>query len=408
VTIDSSTLLSFCQAELPWQLDTIESLARIESPSHDKAAVDRCGEDLARRLREIGGRVTRIANASAGDHLRAEFGPEPGAAVGARPDPGPDPGSGPEPGSVDPVDQVLILGHFDTVWDIGTLATMPVVRRDGRLYGPGTFDMKAGIGMAMLAVRALSTLAPSLPLRIVMLWTTDEEVGSTTSRALIEREARASRAVFVLEPSLPGGAVKTARKGVGEFILNVTGVSAHAGIDPSKGVSAIHELAALVAALEPLNDFARGTSVNVGVMSGGTRTNVIAERARAQVDVRVPTMDEAARVDEFIRALRVRSPRATLEISGGIDRPPLERTPAVVALYQAARTVADTLGYDLGEGATGGGSDGNFTAALGVPTLDGLGAIGDGAHAVHEHVDIESLSWRTALIAGSIARLADG
>jgi glutamate carboxypeptidase len=380
VTIDPSTLLAYCQAELSWQLDTIESLARIESPSHDKAAVDRCGEDLARRLTGIGGRVTRIANSSAGDHLRAEFGSGDG--------------------------QVLLLGHFDTVWDIGTVKTMPVERRDGRLYGPGTFDMKAGIGMAMLAVRALAAHAPSLGLRIVMLWTTDEEVGSVTSRALIEQEARASRAVFVLEPSLPGGAAKTSRKGVGEFILNVTGVSAHAGIDPTKGVSAVHELASIISALEPLNDPARGTSVNVGTITGGTRTNVVAERARAAVDVRVPTLDEAARVDGFIRGLRVKNPRATLDISGGIDRPPLERTPAVVSLYQTARDVAVALGRELGEGGTGGGSYGNFTAALGVPTLDGLGAIGDGAHAVHEHVEIEALSWRSALIAGLIARVA--
>lgn len=385
MTIDYSKLLAFCQAELPWQLDTIEALARIESPSHDKAAVDRCGEELARRLREMGGRVTRIPNADAGDHLRAEFGPtvESGA------------------------DQIMLLGHFDTVWDHGTLERMPVVRRDGRLYGPGTFDMKAGIGISMLAVRALAALADAPPLlRIVMLWTTDEEVGSRTSRALIEQEAKASRAVFVLEPSLPGGAAKTSRKGVGEFLLEVTGVSAHAGIDPTKGVNAIHELAGIVTALAPLNDPARGTSVSVGVIGGGTRTNVVPEQARAQVDVRVPTMLEAARVDGFVRGLTTSSPRAALTIGGGIDRPPLERTDAVVALYRTAQEVAAALGQELGEGGTGGGSDGNFTAAAGVPTLDGLGAIGDGAHAVHEHVEIESLSWRSALIAGLIARVA--
>lgn len=385
MTIDYSKLLAFCQAELPWQLDTIEALARIESPSHDKAAVDRCGEELARRLREIGGRVTRIPNADAGDHLRAEFGPtvESGA------------------------DQIMLLGHFDTVWDHGTLERMPVVRRDGRLYGPGTFDMKAGIGISMLAVRALAALADAPPLlRIVMLWTTDEEVGSRTSRALIEQEAKASRAVFVLEPSLPGGAAKTSRKGVGEFLLEVTGVSAHAGIDPTKGVNAIHELAAIVTALAPLNDPARGTSVSVGVIGGGTRTNVVPEQARAQVDVRVPTMLEAARVDGFVRGLQTNSPRAVLTIGGGIDRPPLERTDAVVALYRTAQEVAAALGQELAEGGTGGGSDGNFTAAAGVPTLDGLGAIGDGAHAIHEHVEIESLSWRSALVAGLIARVA--
>ncbi len=239
-----------------------------------------------------------------------------------------------------------------------------------------------------------------------MLWTTDEEVGSRTGRPLLEAEARESKAVFVLEPSLPGGAVKTSRKGVGEFTLEV-GVAAHAGIDPGKGVSAVHELAQMVNALAPLNDLARGTSVNVGVFEGGTRSNVIAEQARAIVDVRVPSADERRRVDAFVRALQPKNPRATLAISGGIDRPPLERTRRPSSrLYELAREVAKGLGQELAEGGTGGGSDGNFTAAIGVPTLDGLGAIGDGAHAVHEHVEIASLSWRTALVAGLIARLA--
>jgi glutamate carboxypeptidase len=393
VTLDLDRLLTWCQAELAWQVSTIEALARIESPSHDKAAVDRCGADLARRLRELGGAVTLIPS-DVGDHVRAEFG---GAAAA---------GAGADAVAADDREQVLLLGHFDTVWPIGTLERMPVVQQDGRLHGPGTFDMKAGISIAMLATRALLTIMPRLPIRIVMLWTTDEEVGSRTGRPLLEAEARKSKAVFVLEPSLPGGAVKTSRKGVGEFTLEVGGVAAHAGIDPGKGVSAVHELAQMVNALAPLNDLARGTSVNVGVIEGGTRSNVIAERARAIVDVRVPSDDERRRVDAFVRALQPKHPRATLAIGGGIDRPPLERTAAVVRLYELAREVAKGLGKELAEGGTGGGSDGNFTAAMGVPTLDGLGAIGDGAHAVHEHVDIASLSWRTALVAGLIARLA--
>ena len=400
--LDPARLLTWCQAELAWQVATIDALASIESPSFDKAAVDRCGAALAQRLQDIGGTVTVIPNETAGNHLRAEFGgARDGASLqrsrfrGVR--------SGADAA---PVDQVLLLGHFDTVWPIGTLERMPVVQKDGRLHGPGTFDMKAGISIAMLAARALLAITPRLPIRVVMLWTTDEEVGSRTSRALLEAEARKSKAVFVLEPSLPGGAVKTSRKGVGEFTLDVGGVAAHAGIDPGKGVSAVHELAQMVNALAPLNDLARGTSVNVGLFEGGTRSNVIAERARALVDVRVPSADEARRVDAFVRALQPKHPRATLAITGGIDRPPLERSPAVVRLYELARDVAKALGHELAEGGTGGGSDGNFTAAIGVPTLDGLGAIGDGAHAVHEHVDIASLSWRTALVAGLIARLA--
>jgi len=384
MTLSSDALLNFCQAELDWQLETIEALVRIESPSTDKAAVDRCGVELERRLQALGGRVRRIPTATAGDIVQASYGPANAPA------------------------QVLVLGHFDTVWPVGTLARMPLERRDGRLHGPGSFDMKAGIAMAMLAVKALAALAPSLPMRIELLWTTDEEIGSRASRALIEQEARKSEAVFVLEPSLPGGVVKTSRKGVGELTLEVRGLSAHAGIDPTKGASAIHELARLITQLEPLNDPAHGSSVNVGVIEGGTRSNVIAEHARAVVDVRVATMADKERVEGFVRGLKVRDLRSHLTVTGGIDRPPLERSAGVVRLYEIARVVAGEMGRDLGEGSTGGGSDGNFTAALGVPTLDGLGAVGDGAHALHEHVEIDSLGWRSALLAGVIARLAAG
>jgi glutamate carboxypeptidase len=383
VTPSPDALLSFCRAELAWQLETIEALVRIESPSTDKAAVDRCGVELERRLGELGGRAWRIAAPAAlaaGDIVCAIYGSGPG--------------------------QVLVLGHFDTVWPVGTLARMPLERRDGRLYGPGTFDMKAGIAIAMLAVRALAALAPALPLRVVLLWTTDEEIGSRAARALIESEARDSKAVLVLEPALPNGVVKTSRKGVGEFTLDVHGVAAHAGLDPGKGVSAIHELARVITELAPLNDLARGSSVNAGVIAGGTRSNVIAEHARTVVDVRVTTMDDAQRVESFIRGLTLRDPRARLEVSGAIDRPPLERSAGVVRLYELAREVARGLGRELGEGSAGGGSDGNFTAAVGVPTLDGLGAVGDGAHALHEHIEIDALSWRSALLAGLIARLA--
>ena len=371
-------LQNFCRAHADWLIETIESLVRIESPSDDKAAVDRCGAELAARLRAIGGDVTTLPQSDRGDHLRAEFGPAAG-----RP--------------------VLLLGHFDTVWPIGTLDRMPVVHTDGRLHGPGVFDMKAGIGLAMLATRALLETAAPVTRRIVMLWTTDEEVGSATSRAVIEEEARKSDAVFVLEPSLPGGAVKTARKGVGEYELHVHGIPAHAGIDPSKGASAIHELARQILRLEELHDLERGVSVTVGRVSGGTRTNVVAEDARAVIDVRATTGADAARLDAALRRLAPVDPRTTLTISGGIDRPPLERTEQVIRLYQQARAVASELGQMLEEGSTGGGSDGNFTAATGVSTLDGLGAVGDGAHALHEHVEVSLLPDRAALVAGLMA-----
>jgi glutamate carboxypeptidase len=238
-----------------------------------------------------------------------------------------------------------------------------------------------------------------------MLWTADEETGSATSRVLLEAEALRSDAVLVFEPSLPGGALKTSRKGCGQYELAVSGVAAHAGVDPGKGVSAIREIARQVIALEALQDLERGISLNVGLIGGGSRANVVASDARAVIDVRVPTAADALRVDAALRALVPVLEGATLSLTGGIDRPPLERTAGVVRLLGLAREVAAGLGQTVGEGGTGGGSDGNFCAALGVPTLDGLGAIGDGAHAVHEHVVIPALAPRAALVSGMLARL---
>jgi glutamate carboxypeptidase len=368
--------LTYAEQHVDATLHTIETLVRLESPSTDKAAVDRCGHALAEMLGGLGGEVERLPRPDRGDHVRVRF-----------------------PGSGTPV---LLLGHFDTVWPIGTLERMPL-RRDGdRLHGPGTFDMKAGIAMAVAAIHALRAADAPLP-AITMLWTTDEEIGSHSSRAAIEAEARQSRAVLVLEPALPGGALKTARKGCGEFQLTIHGISAHAGLDPGKGASAIHELAAQIAEVERLQDLPRGISVNVGLVSGGSRPNVVAEQARATIDVRAPTRDGAAAVEAALRALQPRRPGTRLTIEGGFERPPMERDSAVVQLFSRASRVASSLGRELGEGSAGGGSDGNFTAALGVPTLDGLGAVGDGAHAAHEHVEISALPWRTALLAGLLA-----
>ena len=373
VKSENADLLTWCREEERWLRNTIETFVRLESPSTDKAAVDRCGNEIAARLAEIGGRVTHLKQQERGDHLRAEFG-----------------GDGL---------QIMMLGHFDTVWPVGQLDRMPFSEQDGRLHGPGIFDMKSGLSIGMLAVRAaLKHRTKTMP-RVVMIWTTDEEIGSTTSRAIIEAEARRSEAVLVLEPSLPGGAAKTSRKGCGEFQLTVHGVSAHAGIDPGKGASAIHELALQIAQITQLQDLTRGVSVNVGTISGGSRTNVVAERAQATIDVRVPTMADAAQLEQAFAALQPRLKGTRLEIHGGVERPPLERSPQVIRLFERARAVAATLGRELGEGGTGGGSDGNFTAALGVPTLDGLGPRGDGAHALHEHVEVDDLAWRAAFIA---------
>lgn len=372
-------LLEYCRSHEPWMIELIETLVAIESPTDDKAAVDRCGAELADRLQQMGGAVTRVSSATAGDHLVARFGPGPR--------------------------QVLILGHFDTVWPIGQLARMPIRREQGRLHGPGVLDMKAGIALGMLATRALFELAPPADARVTMLWSTDEEEGSETSRALIETEAARSEAVLVLEPALAGGALKTSRKGIGQYELVARGVAAHAGVDPRKGVNAIREIAHQVLALDALRDIDRGKLVNVGLVSGGSRPNVVPDFASATVDVRASTLADADQLDRTLRALTARMPGATLEVTGGFNRPPMERSEGVARLFGIAQEVAAGMGVALAEGGTGGGSDGNFTAALGIPTLDGLGAVGDGAHALHEHVELEPMAMRAALIAGVLHRV---
>jgi glutamate carboxypeptidase len=372
--------LSFCDAERSWLVATLEALVRAESPTTDKAAVDRCVSEAEQRLVAAGARVVRHRQAAAGDHLRAEFGR----------------------------DQVLLLGHLDTVWPVGQLVRMPLRRDSGRLYGPGTYDMKAGVAIAMLAARAVFETGPAPALRVVVLLTSDEETGSATSRTVIEAEARRSRAVLVFEPALPGGGVKTSRKGCGDFLIAVSGVAAHAGIEPGAGANAIHELAEQILAIERLQDPGRGVSVSVNVVRGGTRANVVADDARAEVDVRTVSREDAIRLEAALRGLRPHRPGTSLSVAGGFGRPPLERTAEVGRLYELARRVAAGLGMDLAEGGSGGGSDGNFTAALGVPTLDGLGAVGDGAHALHEHVDLDSLAPRAALAAGVVARISEG
>lgn len=372
-------MLPFCDAQRDWMVHEIERLVRAESPSTDKEAVDRCGAVLAAQLEGVGMRVERLYQRNAGDHIRAET------------------GSGPR--------SVLLLGHFDTVWPVGRLQTMPLRLEGERLYGPGVFDMKAGIVIAMAAVRALQNAGAARDAHIVMLWTTDEEIGSASSRALIEEEARHSEAVLVLEPSLPGGALKTARKGCAGYEVVVRGIAAHAGIEPEKGASAVEELARQIPRINGFQDRDRGLLVNVVQAWGGARSNIIPDEAHALVDVRVPDLQTWEEVNGAFAGLKPVNSRTTIECRGWFDRPPLERRPSTVRLYDQARAVAAGFGRELREGSTGGGSDGNFTAALGVPTLDGLGAVGDGAHAAHEHVLIPELSWRAALVAGLVREL---
>jgi glutamate carboxypeptidase len=299
---------------------------------------------------------------------------------------------------------VLLLGHFDTVWDIGTLRKMPWKIDRGRAFGPGIYDMKAGIVQMMFAITALRDACDGRLPRPVRVWlVTDEEVGSDSSRATTERLARESAEVFVLEPSAGvKGALKTARKGVGEYTLKVAGVASHAGLDFGHGQSAILELAQQITRIARFTDRKRGLTVNPGVVRGGTRTNVVAAEAAVEVDVRIAAMKDAAFLDKKFRSLKPFNKKCRLEVIGGINRPPMERKDGVVALFNRAKKVARELGFAVAESAVGGGSDGNFTACLGIPTLDGMGGVGEGAHAINENIVTSELPRRTALLAGMI------
>jgi glutamate carboxypeptidase len=355
-----------------------------ESPSHDKAAVDAMGQIVAAEWKRRGARVKILGQRERGNHIRAELWLGEGRPQG----------------------QILVLGHLDTVYPLGTIAKMPFREAKGRAWGPGTFDMKAGLVFALFAVDALRAAQISHRKRFVFLWTSDEEIGSTTSRQAIEAEARRSDAVLVLEPSFGSeGRLKTARKGVGHAEIIVTGRAAHAGINPADGVNAVHELARQIEHLEKMNDPSRGITVQATVVHGGTVSNVVPAEARAEVDIRFSQLSDAPTLDRKLHGLRPILKGAKIEVRGGVNRPPLERTPAVEKLFTNAQSLMRDLGLALDEASTGGGSDGNFTSAIGVPTLDGLGAIGDGAHAPHEHVIISKLPERAALVAGLLATL---
>ena len=358
---------------------------RCESPSHQKTAVDRFGAIVAREWRRRGAKVRILRDRSRGNHLRAEV-----WLGGGRPT----------------RQQLMVLGHLDTVYPPGTLAKMPFRVSGGRAWGPGTFDMKGGLVLALFAVDALKAAGIKPNKRLVFFWNSDEEIGSESSRRAIEREARRSDAVLVLEPSFgASGKLKTARKGVGGAEVVVTGRSAHAGVDPEKGVNAVHELALQIQRLMKLNDPPRGITVQATVVAGGTVSNVIPAHARAEFDIRYSRMADAARLQRRLRDLHPILTGARVEVRGQRNRPPLERTAATRALFRHAQSLMRDLGLTLGETSTGGGSDGNLTAALGVPTLDGLGAVGDSPHSPREHVMIRALPKRAALIAGLLASL---
>ncbi len=358
----------------------IGRLVACESPSHEPAAVARFAQLVAREVGRMASCRT-FSGRGQGPHLRCEFrlpGPRKQG-------------------------QILLLGHSDTVWPLGTLRRRPFREADGRLWGPGVFDMKAGIAMAIEAVRLILQQKRPVARRVVLLLNSDEEIGSVSSRALIEREARRSEAVLVLEPATgPEGKLKTARKGVGIYTIRALGRAAHAGVDFAAGANAVVEIARQIQRVAGFTRLDRGITVSPGVVRGGTRSNVIPDEAVAEVDVRVPRLKDAEQMDRRFRALRPYDERCRIEVSGGLNRPPMERSPGVVRLFRLARELAREMGFQLDESSSGGGSDGNFTAALGVPTLDGLGAVGEGAHAENESVFVDRIPERIALLAALI------
>ncbi len=358
----------------PRILTEIRTLVEIESPSRVKPALDRLGALLADRLRDLGAKIEIASNPEGGDHVVGRFGGD-----GRRP--------------------ALMLGHFDTVWPLGTLEGMPFrVDDSGRAHGPGVYDMKSSLAitLAVLELYLQSARAGRRP--VTVLFTSDEEIGSPSSRTLIESLARESAYALVLEPSLADGGLKTARKGVGRFRLDIEGRAAHAGVAPEQGRSAVLELAHQILRLEELQSRPLGTSINVGRIDGGTTSNVVPAHAFADIDVRVASADEQARILAALGSLAPVGRDVRLRLTGGFNRPPMERNATMKSFFAQAQRIGRTIGMELTEGSTGGGSDGNFTAALGVPTLDGLGPRGGGAHAADEHIVIDSLAERSALL----------
>jgi len=358
-------------------ISLLREWVEMESPTSHKVSVDKFGTNVAAKLEDIGMSIEWKQVTDRGNHLIARWGSRHG--------------------------HLLLIGHLDTVWELGTLQRFPCEIDDEIGRGPGIFDMKAGLLIALYALSLIRQQGlDKYP--ITLLATSDEEVGSVTSRELIEQEARSARAAFVLEPGGPNNSLKTKRRGVGRYIVTAHGKAAHAGVEPEKGVNAIEELAHQIIELQSWNKLRNGISVNAGLIKGGTRTNVIPEEAEAIIDVRCDAMDDIQWLSNQVASLSPKKEGCQLTVEGGVDRPPLERTDKVLNLYEQAKTIGHTMDYPLSEYWTGGGSDGNLTAALGVPTLDGMGAEGGGAHALSEHILTSSLTKRSALLYHMILR----
>ena len=377
-----STLISYFQTLEPQMIEWLKNLINTDSPSNDKLALDTLARNLGEQLSNDGGTVETIPNNLGGNHLIARFA-----------------------GHSNDLKPILILGHLDTVWDKGEARRRPARLEGGKIFGPGAFDMRGGITLILAMVRYLSHKKSHIKRPFTILFDSDEEVGTPTARTLIESEAKKCAVTLVLEPCITGGALKTSRKGVGTFKITASGLAAHAGIDYHNGVSAIQEVAYQILELYNLNDFDRGTTVNPGVIRGGSRSNVVADRAEIEVDVRVKTISEGKRLVQKINSLQTKLKGTAIKIEGSLNRPPLERTKQVIQLFQRAHQLATELGIELREGSTGGGSDGCFTAAMGISTLDGLGPDGSGAHALDEHVVLESLVPRAALLTHLVLNL---
>jgi glutamate carboxypeptidase len=374
--------LRYARERLPALTEFVREMVECESPSDSPAHVNALVQLLQKRTGDIA-RATTFPAQGFGQHLLLDF--SSSEAQG---------------------DGILGLGHSDTVWPAGALEQMPFREAAGRLWGPGVLDMKGGLAIFIYAIRALREHGVPTRRPVRLLVVSDEEVGSLSSRNLTEAEARRSECVLVLEPgSGISGKLKTARKGVGRYVVKVEGRAAHAGVDPENGVSAILEAARQIEKIGSLNDFASGISVNPGVIRGGTRPNVVAADAFIEVDVRVVRRKDAERIDLMFRDLKPVDPRCRVSVEGGLNRPPMEGSPGITALFETARGIGAEMGLDIEESATGGASDGNFTAALGIPTLDGLGAVGEGMHAENESLFLDRLPERVALVAGLLEHL---